>query len=120
MLSRTDTVRRWGTLCYMHTLSKGMTPVAAAKATSPDPAGNEIPIGKRVCESPPVPTCFVHCIHVALMSLPISAGLAPEILNKCRHARSAPFALCTSTKQPEGAFNIDVTDPLRSQPDQTF
>ena len=33
-----------------------MTPVAAAKATSPEPAGKEIPMGKRVCESPPVPT----------------------------------------------------------------
>eukprot|EP00971_Amphidinium_carterae_P198667 3942663-Amphidinium_carterae.1 len=37
-------------------LSNGITPVAAAKATSPDPAGNEMPNGKRVCESPPVPT----------------------------------------------------------------
>ena len=37
-------------------ISSGITPVAAAKATSPEPAGNEIPIGKRVCESPPVPT----------------------------------------------------------------
>ena len=31
----------------------GMTPVAAAKATKPEPAGNEMPRGKRVCESPP-------------------------------------------------------------------
>ena len=37
-------------------MSKGITPVAAANATKPEPAGNEIPIGKRVCESPPVPT----------------------------------------------------------------
>ena len=37
-------------------MSNGITPVAAAKATKPEPAGNEIPIGKRVCESPPVPT----------------------------------------------------------------
>ena len=37
-------------------ISKGMTPVAAAKATKPEPAGKEMPIGKRVCESPPVPT----------------------------------------------------------------
>ncbi|MNP11231.1 hypothetical protein D3C76_1034080 [compost metagenome] len=37
-------------------MSSGMTPVAAAKATRPEPAGNEMPIGKRVCESPPVPT----------------------------------------------------------------
>ena len=37
-------------------ISRGITPVAAAKATKPDPAGNEMPNGKRVCESPPVPT----------------------------------------------------------------
>ena len=28
----------------------------APKATKPEPAGKLIPIGKRVCESPPVPT----------------------------------------------------------------
>lgn len=33
----------------------GMTPVAAAKATKPEPAGKEMPSGKRVCESPPEP-----------------------------------------------------------------
>jgi aconitate hydratase 2/2-methylisocitrate dehydratase len=27
-----------------------------ANATRPEPAGKEMPIGKRVCESPPVPT----------------------------------------------------------------
>ncbi len=37
-------------------MSSGMTPVAAANATRPEPAGKEMPIGKRVCESPPVPT----------------------------------------------------------------
>ncbi len=37
-------------------MSSGITPVAAAKATRPEPAGKEMPIGKRVCESPPVPT----------------------------------------------------------------
>ena len=37
-------------------ISNGMTPSAAAKATKPEPAGNEIPIGNLVCESPPVPT----------------------------------------------------------------
>ena len=36
-------------------ISKGITPVAAAKATKPEPAGKEIPIGKRVWLSPPVP-----------------------------------------------------------------
>ena len=29
-------------------ISSGITPVAAPKATRPEPAGNEIPIGKRV------------------------------------------------------------------------
>ncbi|CSC60621.1 Uncharacterised protein [Vibrio cholerae] len=37
-------------------ISSGITPVAAANATRPEPAGKEIPNGKRVCESPPVPT----------------------------------------------------------------
>merc|ERR1719162_1485487 len=37
-------------------MSKGITPVAAAKATAPEPAGKEMPMGNRVCESPPVPT----------------------------------------------------------------
>jgi hypothetical protein len=29
-------------------MSSGMTPVAAAKATRPEPAGKEMPMGKRV------------------------------------------------------------------------
>jgi hypothetical protein len=29
-------------------ISIGIAPIAAAKATSPEPAGNEIPMGKRV------------------------------------------------------------------------
>ena len=37
-------------------MSRGMTPVAAAKATSPEPAGKDRPMGKRVWESAPVPT----------------------------------------------------------------
>jgi hypothetical protein len=36
-------------------ISRGMKPSAPAKATRPEPAGNEMPIGNRVCESPPVP-----------------------------------------------------------------
>ena len=36
-------------------ISKGITPVAAAKATRPEPAGKEMPMGKRVWLSPPVP-----------------------------------------------------------------
>ena len=37
-------------------MSRGMKPRAPAKATSPEPAGKLSPMGKRVCESPPVPT----------------------------------------------------------------
>mmetsp|Transcript_17449 Transcript_17449/g.54505 ORF Transcript_17449/g.54505 Transcript_17449/m.54505 type:complete len:201 (-) Transcript_17449:1426-2028(-) len=37
-------------------MSRGMTPVAAAKATRPEPAGKDMPSGNRVWESPPVPT----------------------------------------------------------------
>ena len=37
-------------------ISSGIAPIAAANATNPEPAGKEMPIGKRVCESPPVPT----------------------------------------------------------------
>ena len=46
-------VKRTSTLSGM---SSGITPVAAAKATRPEPAGKEMPIGKRVWLSPPVPT----------------------------------------------------------------
>ena len=37
-------------------ISIGITPIAAANATRPEPAGKDIPMGNRVCESPPVPT----------------------------------------------------------------
>ncbi|MNU98811.1 hypothetical protein D3C71_889300 [compost metagenome] len=37
-------------------MSSGITPVAAAKATRPEPAGKLMPMGKRVWLSPPVPT----------------------------------------------------------------
>jgi hypothetical protein len=37
-------------------MSSGITPVAAPKATRPEPAGKLMPIGKRVWLSPPVPT----------------------------------------------------------------
>mmetsp|Transcript_27961 Transcript_27961/g.58557 ORF Transcript_27961/g.58557 Transcript_27961/m.58557 type:complete len:252 (-) Transcript_27961:1453-2208(-) len=46
-------------------ISKGMIPVAAAKATRPEPAGKEIPRGKRVCESPPVPTVSGRSIRLS-------------------------------------------------------
>ena len=37
-------------------MSSGMKPMAPAKATRPEPAGKQMPMGKRVWESPPVPT----------------------------------------------------------------
>ena len=37
-------------------MSSGITPVAAPKATRPEPAGKLMPMGKRVWLSPPVPT----------------------------------------------------------------
>ena len=46
-------LKRTSTLSGM---SSGITPVAAAKATRPEPAGKLMPIGKRVWLSPPVPT----------------------------------------------------------------
>ena len=47
-------------------MSSGMVPVAAAKATRPDPAGKDTPIGKRVCESPPVPTVSGRSMRFSL------------------------------------------------------
>ena len=44
---------------------KGILPVTAAKATKPEPAGNEIPIGKRVWLSPPVPTVSGKTIRLS-------------------------------------------------------
>ena len=46
-------LKRTSTLSGM---SSGMKPSAPAKATSPDPAGKLMPMGKRVWLSPPVPT----------------------------------------------------------------
>ena len=46
----------WNFTSTLSGISNGIIPVAAANATKPDPAGNEIPMGKRVWESPPVPT----------------------------------------------------------------
>ena len=46
-------------------ISSGITPVAAAKATRPEPAGKEIPIGNRVWLSPPVPTVSGNSIRLS-------------------------------------------------------
>mmetsp|Transcript_66930 Transcript_66930/g.134904 ORF Transcript_66930/g.134904 Transcript_66930/m.134904 type:complete len:212 (+) Transcript_66930:489-1124(+) len=55
-------------------MSKGMLPVAAAKATNPEPAGNEIPIGKRVWLSPPVPTVSGSSMRLSQLWMMPSPG----------------------------------------------
>mmetsp|Transcript_20800 Transcript_20800/g.38877 ORF Transcript_20800/g.38877 Transcript_20800/m.38877 type:complete len:246 (+) Transcript_20800:791-1528(+) len=57
-------------------MSRGMTPVAAAKATRPDPAGKEIPMGKRVWESPPVPTVSGTSMRLSHECIIPSPGLS--------------------------------------------
>mmetsp|Transcript_75847 Transcript_75847/g.162710 ORF Transcript_75847/g.162710 Transcript_75847/m.162710 type:complete len:213 (-) Transcript_75847:1265-1903(-) len=56
-------------------MSSGMTPVAAAKATSPEPAGKEMPIGNLVCESPPVPTVSGSSMRLSQEWMMPSPGL---------------------------------------------
>ena len=46
-------------------ISRGIDPVTAAKATNPLPAGKLMPIGNRVCESPPVPTLSGNTIRLS-------------------------------------------------------
>ncbi len=55
-------------------MSSGITPVAAAKATRPEPAGNEMPTGKRVCESPPVPTVSGSSMRLSQLWITPSPG----------------------------------------------
>mmetsp|Transcript_26110 Transcript_26110/g.68535 ORF Transcript_26110/g.68535 Transcript_26110/m.68535 type:complete len:245 (-) Transcript_26110:1065-1799(-) len=66
-------------------ISSGMTPAAAAKATRPEPAGKEMPIGKRVCESPPVPTVSgssMRLIHEWMMPSPGRSDTPPRFMMK--------------------------------------
>mmetsp|Transcript_23809 Transcript_23809/g.80314 ORF Transcript_23809/g.80314 Transcript_23809/m.80314 type:complete len:245 (+) Transcript_23809:117-851(+) len=66
-------------------MSKGMTPVAAANATRPDPAGKEMPMGKRVCESPPVPTVSgksMRLSHEWMMPSPGRSETPPRVRMK--------------------------------------
>ena len=63
-------------------MSNGITPVAAAKATKPEPAGNEMPIGNRVCESPPVPTVSGKSIlfnHECIIPSPGLSATPPRV-----------------------------------------
>ncbi len=55
-------------------ISSGIEPVAAAKATSPEPAGKLMPMGKRVCESPPVPTVSGSSIRFSQLWMMPSPG----------------------------------------------
>ena len=63
-------------------MSNGIIPVVAANATNPEPAGKEMPIGKRVCESPPVPTVSGSNITVKPACIIPSPGfkLIPPLL----------------------------------------
>ena len=64
---------------------RGMTPVAAANATSPEPAGKLMPIGKRVCESPPVPTVSgssIRLSHEWMMPSPGRSDTPPRLVMK--------------------------------------
>mmetsp|Transcript_19515 Transcript_19515/g.47880 ORF Transcript_19515/g.47880 Transcript_19515/m.47880 type:complete len:267 (+) Transcript_19515:953-1753(+) len=75
-------VKRTSTLSGM---SRGITPVAAAKATRPEPAGKEMPMGKRVWESPPVPTVSgrsMRLSHEWMMPSPGRSDTPPRVRMK--------------------------------------
>ncbi|MNL66989.1 hypothetical protein D3C87_1915330 [compost metagenome] len=64
-------------------MSSGITPVAAANATRPEPAGKLMPIGKRVCESPPVPTVSgssMRLSHEWITPSPGRSEIPPRVL----------------------------------------
>ena len=66
-------------------MSSGITPVAAAKATRPEPAGKEMPTGKRVWESPPVPTVSgmsMRFSHEWMMPSPGRSETPPRFMMK--------------------------------------
>ena len=66
-------------------MSSGMVPVAAAKATRPEPAGKLMPIGKRVCESPPVPTVSGSSMRFSqewITPSPGRSAMPPRVLMK--------------------------------------
>ena len=83
--------------------------MAAAKATRPEPAGNDIPMGKRVWESPPVPTVVATqaqgtvLIHEKLFN---NRMLFTDRLN----AMGAQIVLC----DPHRAIVVGST-PLQSE-----
>lgn len=71
-------------------ISSGIVPVAAAKATKPEPAGKLMPIGKRVCESPPVPTVSGNSMrlsHEWITPSPGRSAMPPRVLMKSGKVR---------------------------------
>ena len=73
-------LKRTSTLSGM---SSGITPVAAPKATKPEPAGKLMPIGKRVWLSPPVPTVSGSSMRLSQLWMMPSPGrrlMPPRLL----------------------------------------
>ena len=80
-------LKRTSTLSGM---SSGITPVAAPKATRPEPAGKLMPMGKRVCESPPVPTVSGsnrRFSQLWMMPSPGRSATPPRLLMKAGSSR---------------------------------
>ncbi len=80
-------MKRTSTLSGM---SSGMTPVAAPKATRPEPAGKLMPIGKRVWLSPPVPTVSGSSSRLSQLWITPSPGrrlTPPRLLMKAGSSR---------------------------------
>ncbi len=66
-------------------MSRGMAPMAAANATRPEPAGKEMPRGKRVWLSPPVPTVSGNSMRFSqlwMMPSPVRSETPPRELMK--------------------------------------
>jgi len=59
-------------------MSSGITPVAAPKATRPEPAGKLMPIGKRVWLSPPVPTVSGSSMRLSQLWMTPSPGRSAD------------------------------------------
>ena len=71
-------------------MSSGITPVAAPKATSPEPAGKLMPIGNRVWLSPPVPTVSGSSKRLSqlwMMPSPGRSATPPRLLMKVGSSR---------------------------------
>ena len=82
-------------------MSIGFTAVAAANATRPEPAGNETPIGKRVCESPPVPTVSGSSMRLSQLWMMPSPGRS-ETPPRLRMKSGSVWCVTTSTGRVRG------------------